>query len=165
MCHIGSAAVTYLTSMTGGARPKIARRPSPGRYCTWSRPRAGAVAWRDVRRSHQGFIYRVLFSNFNPPSRGIAVVVVVVVIVSAKNSYLRQKSRVVVVRLYCVLPTDCSAASLVWPPRRLRVAAQLNREPGGEMKKRKTQANKKESQHIIHFKSQKLPAVRGWTFY
>lgn len=48
MCHIGSAAVTYLTSMTGGARPKIARRPSPGRYCTWSRPHAGAVARRDT---------------------------------------------------------------------------------------------------------------------
>lgn len=66
---------------------------------------------RCVRQSHQGFIYHVLFWSFNLTSRGFAAAAAtaVVVIVSVKNSYLRQK----VVRLYCVFPTDCSAASLV----------------------------------------------------
>lgn len=88
MCHIGSAAVTSLTSMTGGARAKNSETAEPGTLLHVE----SASCWRGrsprrLRRSHQDFIYRVLFSNFNPTSRGFAAATAaaVVVIVSAKT--------------------------------------------------------------------------------
>lgn len=167
MCYIGSAAVTYLTSMTGGARPKIARRPSPGRRCAWSRPHAGAVARRDAsgKAIKALFIASCFRTLIRLPEALLPPLQLLLSLSRRKTSYLRQK--VAAVRLYCVFPADCSAASLVWPPRRPRVAAHFNRELGGEMKKekKKTQTNKKETQGIIHFKSAKLPAVTRWTVY
>lgn len=106
--RLGCRHLSHVRDRRGEAKNSEAAKPGTLLHAE------SASCWRGrsprrVRQSHQGFIYRVLFSDFNPTTRGFAAAAdAIVVIVSAKNPYLRKK--VLAVRSYCVLPTDC----LIW---------------------------------------------------
>lgn len=163
MCHIGSPAVTCLTSMT-----KIARRPSPGRYCTWSWPHAGAVARRDV----SGEAIKALFiascsrTLIRLPEASLLLLLSLLLSLSRRKTRISGRSPGLWLCGCIVFSLQTAALPHLSDLHDVYGSAPNSIESWvAKWKKRKTQANKKERQHIIHFKSQKLPAVRGWTFY
>lgn len=161
MCYIGSAAVTYLTSMTGGARPKIAMGgPSMARYCMRSRSHAHASG-KAIKALFIASCFPTLIRlpRLLSPPRLLSL------------SLCRRKIRISGRRLWlwsCIvfslqtaaLPHSSDLRSAHGsPPTSIESwVAKWKREE-------KNKNNNKETQCIINFEWQRLPAVTRWEVY